>query len=70
MIRGVNGSLGLADLAYIETPGPPAVRVQAAIWAYLWSSETRVMIGDMKYFPSLGQLREALAAARVSGELS
>lgn len=69
---GIDGSQSLADLAYIEREGTPAMRVRAAIWAYIWSSQNKVTIDKfpgIDFEPSLNQLREAMAKAIEDGTL-
>lgn len=59
------GARGLADLAYIETPGPTAQRVSAAISAYLWAcreAKPWEHNPEMMVYPSLNDLRAFLAA--------
>jgi hypothetical protein len=55
------GALQMADHAFIETPGTNATKVEAAIWAYLWAIENVSEKFGMEVYPSLQQLREALA---------
>jgi hypothetical protein len=62
------GALSLADLAYLETRGSTADRVEAAIWAYLWATgSVRAQFG-VSVYPSLFELREALATRREGGD--
>lgn len=54
-------ALLLAAPAFIETEGSNAKKVEAAIWAYLWALENQSDWFGMITFPSLNELREALA---------
>lgn len=72
MILGVDGSQSLADLAYMEREGTPAMRVQAAIWAYIWSSQNKKTLpgwGDIVFEPTLNEMRAAMAEAIRDGVL-
>jgi hypothetical protein len=53
------GASMTADLAFMETEGPDAHRVRAALWAYEWAKVTAAKTG---LYPSLNDLRAALAA--------
>ena len=55
-----SGALSLADMAFIETRGSNARRVRAAIWAYQWAQQNTRMVGTLRCYPSLGELRAAL----------
>jgi hypothetical protein len=66
---GVNGSQSLADLAYMEREGTPARKVQAAIWAFIWSSQNSSEKFGMTFEPSLNEMREAMAKAIEDGTL-
>jgi hypothetical protein len=59
------GAMHLADLAFIETDGSNADKVEAAIWAYLWAVESKVDLGAFDAYPSLIDLRNALNGRKV-----
>lgn len=54
-------ALAIADHAYLETQGSNAQKVEAAIWAYLWAGQNVKQMFGMAVFPSLNELREAMA---------
>jgi hypothetical protein len=61
------GALVLADMAFIETAGPNADRVRAAIWAYEWAKINVRDRGGLVVYPSYNELREAQRAIQESG---
>jgi hypothetical protein len=63
-IKLERGAVTLADLAFIETKGSNADRVWAALWAYQWAVRNTFERDGLTYWPSLDQLRAALAGAR------
>lgn len=66
---GVDGSLSLADIAFMCTPGPTAHKVKYAIWAYIWSSQNGSEVFGMAMEPSADEMRTALAEAIQRGEV-
>lgn len=54
-----------ADMAFMETSGPDAHKVSAALWAYEWA---KVIAAEAGFYPSLNDLRAALAARPAAGE--
>jgi hypothetical protein len=60
-------ALVLADMAFIETAGPNADRVRAAIWAYEWAKINVRDYRGLAAYPSYNELREALHAVQESG---
>lgn len=66
---GVDGSLSLADIAFMDTPGSTARKVKAAIWVYIWSSQNGSEMFGMAMEPSADEMRAALAEAIERGEV-
>lgn len=57
--------LSMAGFAYMESPGPTAAaKVRDAITAYLYSVENVREMHGLECYPSLQEVREALARAR------
>lgn len=56
------GALGTAILAHIEAEGTPAMRLETAIRAYVWSTDHAAQTG---HHPSYNDLREAMGKDRL-----
>lgn len=60
------GAMMLAHQAFLETRDTAATGVANAVWAYLWALQNVREQFGMEVYPSLNELREALAAREES----
>lgn len=62
-------ALGMAGMAFIHSPGPTdSKRVRDAITAYLYAIEAATEADGWRLYPSWGEVRDAVAHARVVHE--